>query len=86
VKLTVVTIEPVQQVAAEPGTLDQLTADLRAQLGARLELPVASDQIGDLFGWPLVPDATLPPGFVHLRPHPTRPYPDEQMEEVNGRE
>lgn len=83
-KLIVVTIEPVQQIAAEPGTLDQLTASLRAQLSERLEQPVPADQMGSLMGWPLVPDATLPPGFVYLRPHPCRPHPDEHQEEVTG--
>ncbi|SHI66276.1 hypothetical protein [Streptomyces sp. 3214.6] len=84
-RFIVVTFEPVQQIAAEPGTLDQLTASLRAQLSGRLEVPVSTGQIGSIFDVPLVRDASLPPGFVHLRPHPTRPHPDEQMEEVSGR-
>lgn len=69
-KFLVVTIEPVQQVAAEPGTLDQLTASLRAELAERLGSPVPTGQIGDVYGWPLVADPGLPPGLVYLRPHP----------------
>lgn len=51
-RLIVVTIAPVQQVAAEPETLDQLTASLRAQLSERLEQPVPTSQLGSVFGWP----------------------------------
>ncbi|MGW0582406.1 hypothetical protein ACWD25_42235 [Streptomyces sp. NPDC002920] len=83
-KLIVVTVHPVQQVAAEPGTLDQLTSKLRARLSERLEQPVPTNQLGSLWGWPLVPDATLPPGYVYLRPDPSRPQPDEQIEGVTG--
>ncbi|MCQ9178573.1 hypothetical protein KMT30_05920 [Streptomyces sp. IBSBF 2953] len=84
-KLIAVIFEPAQQVAAEPATLDQLTATLRTQLNERLKLALPSDQLGSLFGWPLVYDERIPPGFVHLRPHPTPPHPDEQTEEVNDR-
>jgi hypothetical protein len=69
-KFIVVTIEPVQQVAAEPETLDLLTASLRALLSERFGEPAPTAQVSSLYGWPLVPDATLPPGFVYLRPTP----------------
>lgn len=85
-KLIAVIFEPVQEVAAEPGTLDQLTAALRAQLSERLELTVPSAGIGSLLGLPLVADPSLLPGFVYLRPIPARPNPDEQMGEVSEHE
>ncbi|MFE2469759.1 hypothetical protein [Streptomyces mirabilis] len=69
-KLMVVTIEPVQQVAAEPNTLEEVTAALRATLTERFGEPTPTSQAGDVYGWPLVADPTLPPGFLYLRPHP----------------
>ncbi|WP_432169102.1 hypothetical protein [Streptomyces sp. 1222.5] len=66
--LLVVTIPPVEEVAAEPGTLDHLTASLRARIAERFDEPVKATQLGSLMGWPLVPDPKLPPGFVYLRP------------------
>lgn len=84
-RFIVVTVEPVQQIAAEPKTLELLTADLRARISDRLEVPVSTGGIDGILGFPLVRDATLPAGFVYLRPFPDRPRPDEQMEEVNQR-
>ncbi|MFJ1653472.1 hypothetical protein ACIOC2_19195 [Streptomyces sp. NPDC088337] len=77
-KFTVVTLEPVQQIAAEPQTLDQLTASLRGRLAERLDRPVPTGQVGDVFGWPLVADPHLPAGFVYLRPHPRPTYSDQE--------
>lgn len=69
-KLLLVTIEPVQQVAAEPSTLDVFTAALRAQQRERIEQPGMTGQLGSILGWPLVADPGLPRGLVYLRPHP----------------
>lgn len=77
-KFLIVTIEPIQQVAAEPGTLNQLTASLHAALAERHDQPVATSQIGNLSGWPLVADPTLPPGLVYLRPFPRPSQPDQE--------
>ncbi|MET7776280.1 hypothetical protein ABZU94_10620 [Streptomyces mirabilis] len=82
-KLLVVTIEPVQEIAAEQGTLDVLTASLRAKLAERLEGPVATGQLGSVFGWPLVVDPALTPGFVHLRPHPRSAEIDQHTPEYD---
>ncbi|MFJ8153907.1 hypothetical protein [Streptomyces sp. NPDC094468] len=69
-RFVLVTIEPVQQIAAEPATLDLLTADLRASIAQRLELTVQADKLPSIFDWPLVADPRLPAGFVYLRPFP----------------
>jgi hypothetical protein len=75
VKLTVVTTEPVQQIAAEPATLDALTASLRATLTERFNEPITTGEIGSMWGLPLVTDPDLPPGEVHMRPTPGAPPP-----------
>ncbi|MER7815634.1 hypothetical protein [Streptomyces sp. NPDC096153] len=67
-KLIAVTIEPVQEIAAEPATLDLLTENLRA----RLEVRQFTGGIAELSGFPLVYDPSIPPGFIHLRPHKAR--------------
>lgn len=74
-KLTVVTTQPVQEIAAEPATLDALTASLRATLTERLNETVTTGEIGSMRGFPLVNDPGLPPGEVHMRPTPGAPPP-----------
>lgn len=66
--LTVVTTDPVQEIAAEPATLDALKRRYFAEPVSRLGAQVG--QIGQFFGFPMIPDADLPPGEVHMRPHP----------------
>ncbi|MFE7853732.1 hypothetical protein [Streptomyces sp. NPDC057403] len=64
--LYVVTVEPVQEVAAEPDTLAAITEALR-----RRAQPVDDmATLTPLMGVPIVTDPALPPGFVYLRPTP----------------
>ncbi|MCU1614913.1 MAG: hypothetical protein JWO98_2453 [Frankiales bacterium] len=75
-KLTVISTEPVQEIAAEAATLDVLTASLRARLTKAFgPEPVTTGEIGSLYGFPLVTDPALPPGEVHMRPTPGAPPP-----------
>lgn len=73
--LTVVTTDPVQEIAAEPATLEALTTSLRASLAARIDGPLSPAPIGSMWGFPLVTDPDLPPGEVHMRPTPGAPPP-----------
>lgn len=57
--------DPVQQIAAHPTTLAGFTALLR-QHAAEPELIPALRGIG--LGLPLIPDAAIALGVVHLRP------------------
>lgn len=66
-ELHFVRTDPVQEVAAEPGTLDTLIDILRPKAvepRAAPELLAAAR----LTGWPLVYDETLDRGVVHCRP------------------
>lgn len=73
-QLHVVTIEPVQQAAAEPATLDAFTAVLQArQTGIPAEPGPVGGRVGSLFDIPLVNDPSLPRGVVYLRPMPRPP-------------
>lgn len=54
------------QIAAEPATLHQLTEALLAQQRSDLQPTLPSGMIGG-WGLPLVPDADLPPGVIHMR-------------------
>ncbi|MFL5911238.1 MAG: hypothetical protein ACJ768_11780 [Gaiellaceae bacterium] len=66
--LTVVTTDPVQEIAAEPATLDALKHKFFAEPANRpTDLP---GQIGHFFGFPMTADPDLPPGEVHMRPYP----------------
>ncbi|MEV6536801.1 hypothetical protein AB0M86_45845 [Streptomyces sp. NPDC051639] len=65
--LYVITVEPVQEVAAEPDTLAALVDMLRPK--AR-PVPGTTALGPPLTGWPLVADPALPAGFVYLRPTP----------------
>ncbi|MGW5175872.1 hypothetical protein ACWERY_16110 [Streptomyces sp. NPDC004082] len=73
-KLLVIRIDPVQQIAAEPGTLDLLCDILRPKA---IEPRATPELVGAarLTGWPLVYDETIPPGEVHCRPTPGAPPP-----------
>jgi hypothetical protein len=66
--LTVITTDPVQEIAAEPVTLDALKRKFFAESASRLGAQVG--QIGQFFGFPMIADTELPPGEVHMRPHP----------------
>lgn len=71
-RLIVVRGEPIEEIAAEPRTLDRFRGVLHA---AAARGPRAGTSVLDagrgLLGLPLVPDPHLPPLTVHLRPHPT---------------
>jgi len=67
VEIYFVRTDPVQEVAAEPATLDMLKDILRPKAiepRATPELLTAARAMD----WPLVYDATLLPGIVHCRP------------------
>ncbi|MCX5522620.1 hypothetical protein OG342_07045 [Streptomyces bobili] len=61
--------DPVQQIAAEPATLDLLLDILRPKAVEQRAAPelLAAVRACD---WPLVYDETLRPGIVHCRPMP----------------
>ncbi|MFJ6841400.1 hypothetical protein ACIQRE_01885 [Streptomyces griseoluteus] len=67
-KLLVVTVDPVQQIAAEPGTLNRLIEVLRPQIPEHAAAPRQTPN--SLTGWPLVADPRLLCGVVYLRPFP----------------
>jgi hypothetical protein len=61
--------DPVQEIAAEPATLDLLKDILRPkddEPRATPELLTAARAMD----WPLVYDKTIRPGYVHCRPTP----------------
>ncbi|MGW6912525.1 hypothetical protein ACWGB8_01685 [Kitasatospora sp. NPDC054939] len=62
----VVTTGPVEEVAAEPVTLGRLKTQFFS--GPADRGGFAAGQVGEFFGFPLVPDGSLPAGEVHLRP------------------
>jgi hypothetical protein len=64
--LTIVRTEPVQQVAANPAAVHRM----RTEIFQQSAFPRALGQIGSLTDLPVVIDESLPPGEVHLRPHP----------------
>lgn len=78
--LTIVRADPVEQVAAHPSSITRLRSAIEAELpshelwgaGITRHSPCADDYLapGRYADLPLVPDDTLPPGEVHLRPHP----------------
>lgn len=68
-ELFFVRTDPVQQVAAEPGTLDTLIDILRP----KGDEPRATPEFlaaARSWGWPLVYDDTIRPGYIHCRPTP----------------
>ena len=69
-----VRIDPVQEIAAEPATLDTLRDILRPKAVE----PRASEEFLAMArgcSWPLVYDEKIPPGYVHCRPTPGAPPP-----------
>lgn len=69
-RIVIVSLLPVQEIAAEPATLARLEQLLaRARAPGRV-LP------GGLLALPMVPDPAIPPLTVHLRPYsPMGPTP-----------
>jgi hypothetical protein len=64
--LTVVRTDPVEEAAAHPAAIHRLRTEV-----FRHALPTnVGGQIGQITGLPCVPDESLPPGEIHLRPHP----------------
>jgi hypothetical protein len=61
--------DPVQEIAAEPTTLDLLKDILRPKAVEPRATPELLDAARSC-GWPLVYDETLRPGIVHCRPVP----------------
>lgn len=81
-KLCFVRIDPVQEIAAEPATLDLLRDILRPKAHeprADPELLAAARATG----WPLVYDDSIEPGTVHCRPTPGAPPPLSSEEIAN---
>lgn len=80
-ELLFVRTEPVQEIAAEPATLDLLIDILRPKEDeprATPELLTAARAVG----WPLVYDATIRPGYVHCRPSSPDAVPPPSVEEM----
>ncbi|MDX3713415.1 hypothetical protein PV733_31630 [Streptomyces europaeiscabiei] len=68
-ELLFIRTDPVQEIAAEPATLDYLRDVLRP----KADEPRATPELlntARLTGWPLVYDDTILPGYVHCRPTP----------------
>lgn len=61
--------DPAQEIAAEPNTLALLEDILRPK---EVETRAAPEvlEAWRASGLPLVPDESLRPGYVHVRPHP----------------
>jgi len=74
VDLLFVRTDPVQEIAAEPGTLDYLKDVLRPKTVEPRATPELLDAARSC-GWPLVYDDTIRPGYVHCRPTPGAPAP-----------
>lgn len=68
-KLQLFRTDPAQEIAAEPNTLAQPQDILRPK---ETETRAAPELLAAwrASGLPLVPDESLRPGFVHVRPHP----------------
>jgi hypothetical protein len=66
-ELLFVRTDPVQEIAAEPHTLDELRDILRPKEDESRAAPelLAAARLTD---WPLVYDESLRPGVVHCRP------------------
>ncbi|MFC8361106.1 hypothetical protein ACFUIY_14685 [Streptomyces griseorubiginosus] len=69
-KIYVIQIDPVQEVAAERATLDRFTELLSQHPAGPSGATHEALARARMFGWPLVYDDSLPPGFVYCRPRP----------------
>lgn len=65
--LSFVRTDPVQEIAAEPATLDLLMDVLRPKAVEPRATPEFLNTARTC-GWPLVYDETIRPGYVHCRP------------------
>jgi hypothetical protein len=74
VKILFVRIDPVQEVAAERGTLDLLRDILRPKAVEPRATPEFLSAARSC-EWPLVYDDSIPPGYVYCRPTPGAPPP-----------
>lgn len=72
--LIFVRTDPIQEIAAEPGTLDLLRDILRPKAHEPRATPELLEA-ARATGWPLVYDDTIRPGYVHCRPTPGAPAP-----------
>jgi hypothetical protein len=72
VRIVLATTDPVQEIAAEPATLARFAAVLDRARRAPTPGGVLSGGRG-LLGLPLIPDPTIPPLTVLLRPYSTAP-------------
>lgn len=68
-KIHIVRIDPVQEVAAERATLDRFT-DLLSHHAVEPEPTPGLLTAARTFEWPLVYDDSIPPGIVLCRPTP----------------
>lgn len=66
--------DPVQEIAAEPATLDYLRDVLRPKAVEPRATPDFLNAAA-LCSWPLVYDDTIRPGYVHCRSTPGAPVP-----------
>jgi hypothetical protein len=64
--LPIVRTDPVEEVAAHPDAIHRLRSEIFDQ---QTPDPLLG-RIGSLTGLPVIADDALPPGEVHLRPHP----------------
>jgi hypothetical protein len=75
VRLVVIRDAPIEEVAAEPATLRRFLAVFRRVLDGAAPGPdvrtVLDGGRGGLLSLPFVPDPTVPPLTVHLRPYST---------------
>lgn len=71
--------DPVQEIAAEPATLDQLCDTLRPKDDEPQPAPELL-ATARLTGLPLVYDDRVPPGDVHCRPTPGAPPPPTRQQ------
>lgn len=74
-----VRIDPVQEIAAERATLDLLIDVLRPKANEPRATPEFLDAARS-WGWPLVYDDTIRPGYVHCRPTPGAAPPPSSAE------
>lgn len=81
-ELLFVRTDPVQEIAAEPATLDYLRDALRPKADEPRAAPELLD-VARLTGWPLVYDDTIRPGYVHCRPTPGAPAPLSAAESLD---